>query len=159
MLFVCENNGWSRVLTDLEQIAVALEDLAARLRDPAYAASTANDVATVADAARASSSPSLRGGGPAILECMTHARARPFRGRRPKVPPSPTSSARSPSSDPVRVAAAKLLALGSTEARARPRRRGDRVRDRKRRRRGAERHASRRSKRRCADVYTPVEAR
>lgn len=114
MLFVCENNGWGEFLPISKQLAFALEDLARAYKIP-HTRIDGNDVAAVAQAAGRIVAAVRGGGGPAILECMTTRVRGHFEGDAQKYRHPDELGALS-ERDPVRIAAAQLVALGVAEA-------------------------------------------
>jgi acetoin:2,6-dichlorophenolindophenol oxidoreductase subunit alpha len=114
LLFICENNGWGEFLPTSKQLTFALQNLAAAYGIP-HTRVDGNDVAAVAEAAVRLVG-GMRGseGGPGILECMTTRVRGHFEGDAQKYRQAEELGALS-ERDPVRVAAARLLALGVNE--------------------------------------------
>jgi pyruvate dehydrogenase E1 component alpha subunit len=113
VLFVCENNLWGEFQPTSGQLAFALSDLAKAYCLP-YRSVDGNDVAAVAEAARASVA-AVRTNGPMVLECMTvrvggHYEGDPQRGR------DPAEIAALAERDPVMIARGQALAVGITAA-------------------------------------------
>ncbi len=71
LLLVCENNGWSEFSPTSRQFAAKLEALA-KAFGIGYEQVDGNDVAAVAEAARAATAALREGRGPRVLECVTH---------------------------------------------------------------------------------------
>jgi pyruvate dehydrogenase E1 component alpha subunit len=113
LLFVCENNGWSEFQPSSKQIAFKLGDLAAAYAIP-HTAIDGNDVAAVADAAERVVA-GVRGGGPAILECLTTRVRGHFEGDAQKYR-DPAEIGALAERDPVRVTATQLEELGISAA-------------------------------------------
>jgi pyruvate dehydrogenase E1 component alpha subunit len=113
LLFVCENNGWSEFQPSFKQLAFKLGDLAPAYSIP-HTAVDGNDVAAVAQAAE-SVVAGVRGGGPAILECMTTRVRGHFEGDAQKYR-DPAEIGTLAERDPVRVTATQLEALGIGDA-------------------------------------------
>lgn len=113
LLFVCENNGWGEFLPTSKQITFALKDLAAAYKI-SHTKVDGNDVAAVADAAERLVAAIRGGGGPLILECMTARVRGHFEGDAQKYR-DPDELSTLAERDPVRITAAKLLALGVDE--------------------------------------------
>lgn len=112
LLLVCENNGWSEFLPSAKQIAFKLGELAAAFGLP-HVAVDGNDVAAVATAA-ADMVSRVRGGGPAVLECVTARVRGHFEGDAQKYR-NPDEIAALSERDPIRVAARQLQAMGVGE--------------------------------------------
>jgi pyruvate dehydrogenase E1 component alpha subunit len=113
LLFVCENNGWSEFQPSSKQIAFKLGDLAPAYSIP-HTAVDGNDVAAVAQAAERVVA-SVRGGGPAILECLTTRVRGHFEGDAQKYR-DPAEIGALAERDPVRVTATQLEELGISAA-------------------------------------------
>lgn len=113
LLFVCENNGWSEFQPSSKQIAFKLRDLAPAYSIP-HTAVDGNDVAAVAQAAERVVA-SVRGGGPAILECLTTRVRGHFEGDAQKYR-DPAEIGALAERDPVRVTATQLEELGISAA-------------------------------------------
>jgi pyruvate dehydrogenase E1 component alpha subunit len=109
LLFLCENNGWSEFQPSFKQISFKLVDLAAAYSIP-HTSVDGNDVAAVAQAAERVVA-GVRGGGPAILECMTTRVRGHFEGDAQKYR-DPAEIGTLAERDPVRVTATQLEALG-----------------------------------------------
>ena len=114
VLFVCENNGWGEFSPTSAQLRFALGDLTKAYGLP-HRSIDGNDVAIVADTARAMVERVRRGGGPAVLECMT-TRVRGHYEGDPQRYRDPADIEASASRDPVKVAAERLADLGMSKA-------------------------------------------
>ncbi len=113
LLFVCENNGWSEFLPSSKQIAFTLADLAGAYGLP-HTLVDGNDVAAVADAA-AEVVAGVRGGGPAVLECMTTRVRGHFEGDAQKYRDAADLDGLG-ARDPLRIAEAQLAKAGIAAA-------------------------------------------
>jgi len=110
ILFVCENNGWGEFLPTSKQLAFTLKDLSASYGMP-YRHVDGNDVDAVSDTSRRVVRDIRAGGGPAVMECMTHRVRGHFEGDAQKYRDQ-ADMARNAEVDPLRLTEAKLAGMG-----------------------------------------------
>lgn len=114
LLFVCENNGWAEFTPSSRQVAVKLCDLAAAFKVPAKQID-GGDVEAVAKTARHLAGAIRKGGGPRVLECMTH-RVRGHYEGDPQNYRDPEEMADLARHDPIARCVSRLTALGVGES-------------------------------------------
>lgn len=110
LLFVCENNGWSEFSPTSKQFAGTLEALAAAFRIP-WQRLDGNDALAVAEGAGDALGAIRGGGGPRVLECVTHRVRGHFEGD-PQKYRDADDLAKGPAGDPLERARVALAAAG-----------------------------------------------
>lgn len=110
LLFVCENNGWSEFSPTSKQFAGTLEALAAAFRIP-WRRVDGNDALAVAAGAGDALGAIRGGGGPCVLECVTHRVRGHFEGD-PQKYRDADDLAKGPADDPLERARVALAAAG-----------------------------------------------
>lgn len=110
ILFVCEANGWSEFSPVGRQIAFDLSSWSGAYGIP-YQRVDGNDVAAVAEAARAAIGGIRSGAGPALLECATSRVRGHFEGDAQKYRTADEPAIR----DPIEIARGRLIALGVSD--------------------------------------------
>jgi len=113
VLFVCENNGWSEFSPTSRQFAAPLAKLAAAFGMP-HTLVDGNDVLAVADAAGRLVAEQRDGGGPRVLECVTHRVRGHFEGDPQKYRPADELKADA-ERDPLERARTVLRGAGVTD--------------------------------------------
>lgn len=113
MLFLCENNGWSEFSPTSRQIAFTLKKLSAAHAIP-YHAVDGNDVEAVVEVIEPVVGRIRSGEGPAVVECVTTRVRGHFEGDAQKYRDSQEIE-KLPATDPIRIFAERLLAVGVSE--------------------------------------------